>query len=40
MRTLVSEKPEEIAGLFSALVRDELGEGSMSSFDKAAKEHL
>jgi len=40
MRTIVSEKPEEIAGLFSALVRDELGEGSMSSFDKAAKEHL
>jgi len=40
MRNIVSEKPEEIAGLFSALVRDELGDSSMSSFDRAAKEHL
>lgn len=41
MRDLVSEKPEEIAGLFSTLVRDELGDsGGFGNIEKAVKEHL
>lgn len=41
MKDLVSEKPEEIAGLFSALVRDELGDGGgFGNMEKVAKEHL
>jgi flagellar M-ring protein FliF len=40
MKNIVSEKPEEIASLFTALVRDELSDSIPTSYEKAAKEQM
>ncbi|MFW5990339.1 MAG: hypothetical protein ACOCP1_02935, partial [Campylobacterales bacterium] len=40
MKNIVSEKPEEIASLFTALVRDELSDSIPTSYEKATKEQM